>query len=211
MNTDELILCLAADTRPARSVVQGVMARLLPALLGALALLVLGWGLRADLTESLTDPLTAMKPLLPGLVALVAIAGALQLARPEGRARSALVPLLLLAGVAGGLVALDLVRTPSEAWTEAIRGQTLVACVLSIPALASLPTIALLLALRRGASLAPTWTGALAGLGGGAAAAAIYALHCDEDAPLFFVTWYGTAILTTSVMGAALGRRLLRW
>ena len=65
--------------------------------------------------------------------------------------------------------------------------------------------------LRRGASLAPALSGALAGLTGGAAAAAIYALHCPEDHPLFFVTWYGAAVLLVAGAGALLGRQWLRW
>ena len=75
----------------------------------------------------------------------------------------------------------------------------------------ALPTMALLMALRRGASLAPVQSGALAGLGGGAAAAALYALHCPEDSPLFYVPWYGTGILMAGAAGAVLGGRLLRW
>jgi hypothetical protein len=211
MNTDDLIRRLAADPRPARPLAQGLAARVLPALLGALALLVLGWGLRADLAGSLADPVTAMKPLLPGVAAILAMMGALHLAHPGGQARAMTRSLILLGMAALGLVALDLAPTPAGDWATALRGRTLVACLLSIPALAVLPTVALLLALRRGASLTPARSGALAGLAGGAAAAALYALHCDEDAPLFFVTWYGTAILATSLVGAALGRRWLRW
>ena len=211
MNTDELIRRLATDARPARTVAHGVALSFGPTLLAALTLLVLGWGLRADVLASFANPVTAIKPLLPALAALAAIVGALQLARPDGSAKGAMTPLLLLAGTAAGLVVLDLARTPAADWGEAIQGRTLVVCLLSIPALAVLPTLALLVALRRGASLAPARSGALAGLGGGAAAAALYALHCDEDAPLFFVTWYGVAIVATALLGAALGRRLLRW
>lgn len=211
MKTDDLIRRLAADPRPSPPVIRGVLAFFGPALGVVLVLLVLGWGLRADLGVSLADPVTALKPLLPALVALAAIAGALGLARPDGRAILPAVLLLGLAGTAIGLVAWNLAQVPAEGWGPAIRGRTLLACLLSIPTLAILPTLALLLALRRGASLAPAWSGALAGLTGGAAAAALYALHCDEDAPLFFVTWYGVAILMMAALGAMLGRRLLRW
>lgn len=211
MNTDELIRRLATEARPERPVAHGVALSFGPALLAALTLLVLGWGLRVDVLASFASPVTAIKPLLPALVALAAIAGALQLARPDGSVKGATVPFLLIAGAVVGLVVLDLARTPAADWGEAVRGRTLVTCLLSIPALAVLPTLALLFALRRGASLAPVRSGALAGLGGGAAAAALYALHCDEDAPLFFVTWYGLGILATVLFGAALGRRLLRW
>lgn len=211
MTTDDLILRLAAEPRPSPPVMRGVLASFGPSLGIALVLLVLGWGLRTDLVASLADPVTVLKPLLPALIALAAMGGALGLARPEGRARASALLLLGLGGAALALVGWSLLQVPAEGWGAAIRGRTLLACLLSIPALAILPTLALLLALRRGASLAPARSGALAGLAGGAAAAALYALHCDEDAPLFFVTWYGLAILMVGALGAVLGRRLLRW
>jgi hypothetical protein len=37
------------------------------------------------------------------------------------------------------------------------------------------------------------------------------AVHCTEDDPLFFITWYGAAILTLALLGALLGRKLLKW
>lgn len=211
MRTDDLILRLAADPRPGLSVARGVGLRLAPALAAALVLLVLGWGLRSGLLPSLGDPVTMLKPLLPAIMAAASVAAAVRLARPDGRPGPAVAILAAVAAVALGLVALAILQTPAGERMDALRGRTLVACLLSIPALAILPTLALLAALRRGATLKPGWSGALAGLGGGAAAAALYALHCNEDSPLFFVTWYGVAILATAVAGAALGRRLLRW
>ena len=53
--------------------------------------------------------------------------------------------------------------------------------------------------------------GRLAGLASGGLATAIYALHCTEDNPLFFVTWYGLAILLMAGVGALCGRWVLRW
>ena len=41
--------------------------------------------------------------------------------------------------------------------------------------------------------------------------AALYAIHCTEDSPLFYAVWYGLAILVATAIGAALGRFLLRW
>jgi hypothetical protein len=64
---------------------------------------------------------------------------------------------------------------------------------------------------RRGATTAPALAGFVAGLAGSGLAAAIYTLHCTEDSPLFYVTWYGLAISTIAAVSAALGSRLLRW
>ena len=62
--------------------------------------------------------------------------------------------------------------------------------------LMSLPLLAATLAaLRRGASTRPVLSGALAGLLSGGAAAAVYALRCTEDSPLFYGLWYVLAIL----------------
>jgi hypothetical protein len=211
MTTDDLILRLAADPIAGLPVRRSVVVAVGPALAAALILLAWGWGFRANLAGAMAHPVVAMKMLLPLLAALAGIGGALRLARPDGQASGARAALLLLGVTALGLFAFGLAQTPPQAWGAAIRGNTLVACLLSIPTLSALPTLALLLALRRGASLAPVRSGALAGLGGGAAAAALYALHCPEDSPLFYVLWYGTGILVAGAAGAVLGRRLLRW
>jgi len=44
-----------------------------------------------------------------------------------------------------------------------------------------------------------------------ALAAALYALHCTDDSPLFVATWYSLAIAGVTVLGWAVGSRLLRW
>ncbi len=57
----------------------------------------------------------------------------------------------------------------------------------------------------------PALSGALAGLAGGGLGAAVYAMHCTEDSPLFWVTWYGTAIVVVTVASTLIGSRVLRW
>ena len=57
----------------------------------------------------------------------------------------------------------------------------------------------------------PGLSGALAGLLAGGVGAARYAIHCTEDSPLFYATWYGIAILLATGIGAVAGRRVLRW
>ncbi|TNC73090.1 NrsF family protein [Rubellimicrobium roseum] len=211
MRTEDLIERLAREEESAVSVRSGVVAAWTPAFLATLVIMLVGWGLRSGLGLALADPLVLAKIALPMLAAAMALAGGLELSRPEGHATRAL-PGLGALGVAWlGLLTLDLAITPPETWDEALRGQTRLACLLSILALAVLPTAALLAALRRGASPRPALSGALAGLAGGAGAAAIYAFHCPEDAPLFYVTWYGTGIVIASAAGAVLGSRWLRW
>ena len=210
MKTEDLIAALAADTRPA----VGVSHRLTRTLPVALALSVgaflLYWGFRADLATALASP-ALLKTLVPMLLAGLAGALALSLARPEARggwlARSlwaggavalAVFGTALIAGGASGLV--DALTTPA-----------LITCLASIPAL-SVPFLAAALwALSAGATTRPAIAGAVAGLAAGAAAAAVYAFHCDQDSVLFVLPAYGLAILSVSALGGLIGARALAW
>jgi hypothetical protein len=69
----------------------------------------------------------------------------------------------------------------------------------------------LMWAMRRGAPASPVWAGAAVGRLAAAMGAALYALHCFDDSPLFAAVWYSAAILIVSAVGAAMGARLLRW
>jgi hypothetical protein len=210
MKTDRLIETLAADTRrppdPAR-----LLALSLPAaaVLSAI-LLVVALGLRENVAAVLASPVL-FKSLLPLGLGLAAAALALRLARPglrPGWPRAAIAAALALAG---GSFLVTLFDTPAPMQGGKIAGETILTCLISIPALAVPLLAALLWALRQGASLAPGLSGLAAGLAAGGLSAAIYSLHCPEDSPLFFVTWYGLAILAVTLAGRLLGARLLRW
>ena len=109
------------------------------------------------------------------------------------------MPAVLLLAVAGELLTL-----PAAAWMPAMMGQSNGQCVGFISVM-SLPLLAAALwALRRGASTRPALSGALAGLLSGGAAAAVYAVHCTEDSPLFYALWYVLAILGAARRSGAL-------
>ncbi|MFT3973648.1 MAG: DUF1109 domain-containing protein [Amaricoccus sp.] len=135
----------------------------------------------------------------------------LRLATPGhriGRWRAALAA--VPAGLAVAVVA-SLVHLPAAAWRGAMLGGSAAPCLVLVITLA-LPVLgAVLWALRRGASPRPRLSGALAGLLSGATTASLYALHCTEDSPLFYATWYVLAILAVTGLGALLGPRVLRW
>jgi hypothetical protein len=38
-----------------------------------------------------------------------------------------------------------------------------------------------------------------------------YAMHCIEDSPLFYITWYGLAIGGVAAVSTLIGARVLRW
>jgi hypothetical protein len=148
---------------------------------------------------------------LAGLLALSAGLNLSALAAP-GRASgqrpwltASILAAMLLLGAA------QLLGTPPAGRLQLWLGRTSQVCSPWIVGL-SLPIyLALVVALRR---LAPTrlaMAGGFAGLTSGAVAAALYALHCPEQAPAFIATWYGLGVLGAGAIGALSGRWLLRW
>lgn len=211
MKTEELITLLAADGPPPGRVETAIARWFAPALLlaGGATLAILG--AREGLGAAMAAPVTAMKPVLPLIVAIVAGLAVLRLAQPGRRAGWLIWPLIAVACVAAVWLAATMAAMPAAAWWPAARGETLFFCLRAIPAIGLLPLAALLAALRRGASVHPARSGALAGLTAGAGAAAIYALHCTEDSPMFFLPWYTLGILLVAGIGALAGRFWLRW
>ena len=208
-STDELIRALAQAPLP-----PAFNAGAMIATMGALILVSLSgfwavFGFRADLAIAIAAPGVMMKSALP--LALGAIAMALAVTASRPMARLVLWPLALPALAGFALVALRLPDVPAGGMQMEVVGKTATICLMTIIGLSVLPTGLGIRYLRRGAPLRPVLAGALLGLASGAGIAAGYALHCMEDSPLYFVTWYGTGIATAGGIGAALGHRFLRW
>jgi hypothetical protein len=85
-------------------------------------------------------------------------------------------------------------------------GSNSLICLTAIPLLSLSVLAAAPSALRVGAPTRPTLAGAAAGLLAGGFVAALYAMQCTDDTPLFS---YSVAIVV-SLAGAA-APRLLRW
>ncbi len=211
MKTDDLIGILSLDTRRAVPLQRVLMVGLLPSLVFALLLVWQTLGFRNDLAQSLLLPLSAARFVLTIAMAGFGLRMAMVLARPEGRSLARPWTLAIVPAIALGLVIWTYIDTPAQSVQMAVVGKTITTCLIMIPILSILPVTAILLTLRQGATTAPRLASAVAGLGGAAAAAAIYATHCTEDSPLFYVTWYGLAILAVTVVSAQFGPRLLRW
>jgi len=211
MNTDALIRALASDLAPEPPLAQGLWLRLAVALVFCVALVGVILGYRADLGAALLSPVSALRFVLTLGLFGVGLRMALLLGRPEGAGLLRFAPLAAVAGLALLAVGWALAATPQAEWGTALRGTTLVWCLSSIPVLSVAPVAVLLATLRRGATSKPGLMGAIAGLAGSGAAAAVYALHCTEDSPLFYVTWYGLAIAMVTAVSSLIGARLLRW
>lgn len=211
MKTEDLIAALAADSRTEAP----LRAFLWPALALAVAAAVLvvwvSLGFRDDLLASLMDPVSVMRFVLTAALGVLGVRLALVLARPEGRSLARLWPLAVPVAAALGLLVWAYVSTPADGRQMALVGKTMTTCLVMIPLLSILPVAAILIGLHRGATTSPALAGFAAGLGGSGLAAMTYAMHCIEDSPLFYVTWYGLAICMVTVVSTLIGARVLHW
>lgn len=213
MKTDELVSMLAAGASP---VEPGATARRFRSalgwgLFGATAIMAIALGVRRDLSDAAQLPMFWMKLAFPVVVAAIALAMAQRLARP-GRGLGRLpVVLAALLGTIWAVAAFILAAASEQARLDLIFGESWNSCPFNI-AMLSIPLFAAAMWAMKG--LAPTnlsRAGAAAGLLAGAAAAAVYALHCPESALPFIGIWYVLGMLIPTVAGALLGPKLLRW
>lgn len=211
MRTDELIRVLVADgARPVRPIERSLIGALVAG--AAISVLIFMTFLRPrpDIATAVQSSAFFFKLAVAVLLAAAAIALLPAAARPLSAARRAwllaLAPLLLLAGVL-----VELLDKPSDSWTMYLVGHNALHCLSLIPMLSLAPAICTLLALRHGAPSRPGIAGALAGLSAGALGAALYALTCRDDSPLFVLAWYSIAIAIVTIGSAIAGSRLLRW
>ncbi len=211
MKTDDLIRALAADTVRPRALTATLMLGLIPSLAIALGVVGLAMGFRADLATAVVTPVAGVRIVLTAVLGVAAMRIALLLARPEGRDTARLWPLAVVGMTAIGLLVWAYITTPVEARQMATVGKTITKCLVAIPLLSILPVASVLYAVRQGATTAPARAGFAAGLAGSGLSAAIYALHCTEDSPLFYVTWYGLAIIGVTLVATLIGSRMLRW
>lgn len=211
LSTDALIdrIATAPPPAPLRAGRVAVGMAGLVALGVVTGMALFGLSPRAAPLAAMADPVVLAKSVLPLLAAGCAVAAALRGARPGTAPRAWLVWLPALA--AAGLVAAAARATPPPGLWPAIAGQSAAACLLTVTALAALPLAMGIAGLRRGASTRPVLSGGMVGLAAGGGAASAYALFCTEDQPLFFVTWYGLAMLLSAAAGAVAGHRHLRW
>ena len=212
MKTADLIRALAADSEVHPMPPGRVLAlALIPGVAIALGLHFAVLGLRPHLLTLLGEPRLLFKLCLTLLLAVLCGALVSRIARPGADIRRislmlAIVPALL---TAAGLA--ELLAFPAAEWGQRLVGTNAMFCLKTIPFLAAAPLVAVLLALRQGAPEHPALAGAAAGLFAGAIGAAFYATHCPDDSPLFVAAWYSLAIGFVAAIGAAAGRRLLRW
>ena len=213
MQTDELIAHLSGELEPVRGteVARILAAGLALGLMGSALLMALTIGIRPDIVPAMGGSAFWLKFLYTLVIAVLGLKLVERLSRPGTEARwPALliaVPVLALMG----MMAMQMMPADSATRHALLMGHSADVCSVLIAGLA-LPLFAgLFWSLRRLAPTRLTEAGAAAGLLAGSAAATIYAFHCTESTATFIAIWYTAGIALTTLMGAALGRFVLRW
>ena len=167
-------------------------------------------GLRPDMANAVADSSFWAKLVFTGSVALLALAGARNLARPDVSS----IKLAYFAVPIGILVVLavfELNAAPADRRSALVFGVSWRECPVLITMLA-VPLLAILLRLFSGfAPERPRLTGAIVGVAAGATTAMLYSLHCPETAMTFLLLWYGAGIAIVGAIGAIVGPRFMRW
>ncbi|MEZ5754936.1 MAG: DUF1109 domain-containing protein [Paracoccaceae bacterium] len=211
MKTDDLIRALAADSQPPRPFRAGLAAMALIAAVLGVSVVFLGMaGPRAGLMSALGQPMIAAKSALPLMLFLLALPVTVEMMRPERLPR---LPRALILPIALAVVlwVTAFATLPEDLRFADVSRFALTECLGLIIGL-SLPSLGLaFMVLRRGAPASPLLAGAMAGVTIGSGTAAGYSLFCTQDNPLFYVTWYGVAILAVTILAAIIGSRALRW
>jgi hypothetical protein len=213
MKTDDLIAMLGTNVEP---IGRGLVGRTISIAVAAGAVIALGFmlvglGIRADLTTTRATVFLLLKVAFALAVVGVAVRYLMRLARPG--AERGVSPLAITVPFAAIVLlgAISLGAAPSSHWDNMIVGDQWLECLLSIPIIAIAPFAVTIFAVRRAAPTNLVRAGAVAGLIAGGVSAMAYALHCTDDSLPFVAVWYGGTIVLCTLAGAALGPRLLRW
>lgn len=178
----------------------------------AFALMAATMGPRPDLAQAAALPMFWVKLLFPASMALAALAAAWRLGHPGmtlNRATAIGLGLPLLA--VWGMALAVLQQAPAAERASLLLGATWSECVFNIAWISAPVFVAAFWAARRLAPTRPRLAGAACGAFAGAAAAMVYALHCNEMQAPFLATWYVLGMLIPVAAGALAGPRWLRW
>jgi len=212
MRTSDLIDCLVGDPFPRT---MKLTSRFWPALglgvFAAVVLFVVGVGPRSDFAMAIHTLRFDLKFVETLALASAAVLLCIRLMRPDARIGTpglCLAAPFLLLGMAG---VTELFLVPSAIWKAKMIGVNSLKCMTLIPLLSVPPLIAVIYAIREGATRHPALSGALAGASAAGIAATLYASNCTDDSPLFVGIWYPSATLIVVSLGAVAGRWFLRW
>jgi hypothetical protein len=211
--TDDLIARLSSDLKPVAH--RALERRLwLAALAGLVVAALTAWFVLAIVLDrpfggTFGGPMFWVKFGYTLAFGLIGLAAAPALTRPEGR--------IIWPMVIAGLLLLLALALGTMDWMHGdwampmLMGDTAMVCPWLIT-LTGLPILGMLLtAMRRLAPRSTTLAGFAAGLVAGGLGAWVYAFFCGETGMMFMAVWYSLGIAMTALLGAVIGKFVLRW
>jgi len=165
-------------------------------------------GVRSDLRVKLRDPVYLLEITAFALAGILMAASALQEAVPGYEARRPIRRVALGFGLVATLLWFLQPVHGELAVTKFIT--TGIACAWRTVVLAALPLGALLIAIRRGAPLAPGRAGALAGGAAFLMAALLMRVDCPLDERLHLLVWHALPVAGGTALSALIGLAWLR-
>ena len=213
MNTDALIDKLSAKAAPvsAAAMTRALLLGLGGGVIVSFVLMDVWLGIRPDLMPAMHTSMYWMKFFYTLLFAAAGFWTLERLSRPGASSRTQMILEALPFALLAAWASMKLMMAPMEARMPMLMGSSHQVCPWRIIILA-LPVFAgVFWSLRRTAPTRPMIAGAVAGLLAGATGAFIYAFHCDESAAAFVALWYTLGIAAMGLLGALLGRFVLRW
>lgn len=212
--TDRLIQQLVSELRPQKPLLNWKLWMHCTVCLVMIAAMILCFmGLRVDYISAVQSGSMFWKPGLFFLAWMGSLFLIVDLSRPNGSLKKRhLLPLAAAFIILIWQFFVQLRQSSFHGMAESLQDKSALVC---LPTIFIGGAIAMGLAwnywFSKTASPHPTLLGSLAGLSAGCLAAAAYALHCDHDAALYISVYYGLPVLGLGILGAVLGKRLLRW
>ena len=213
MKTDDLVTLLSTGditVQPHTSAKRFALALGLG--VGVAFLMMLGLlGLRPDFPEAIKLPMFWVKLGYAAGLAAAALLALVRLSHPGSRLKKAPLGMALPIVLMWLLALYSLMDADTAQRQELLYGASWGVCPLNITMLSAPIFLATLWAVRGLAPTQLTQAGAVVGLLSGALGALVYSLHCPEMGAPFIGTWYLLGMLIPTLIGAVLGRTLLRW
>jgi hypothetical protein len=211
MKTNDLIAMLARNEAAVAPRVRFPWAAVAAASVVSFIVLVLWRGLNDELVSDMALGMFWVKILFVSLLALTLAPALQKLALPGQRATTWLKRAGFVAAIAWAVLLAGSVLSERAEVMEALTDDQNSTCPITIFALSIPLMVAGFFGMRQLAPTRLTLAGACVGLFSGAVAATVYALHCTGYHPTFIAVWYTLGMLIPTVIGAALGRFVLRW
>ncbi len=213
MNTVDLIASLSAEAKPEKRVATPAywsMRLLAVCLLYAIGT-QLFLGIRPDVFIQLSRPLFALEILLLVILLLASGFAAVLAMYPDAYQKPQLLKLPYAAfALLVGLMGFQLLM-PHDARMALPPETHAMECALCISSIALIPSALIFALLRKGASVRPLQAGAFAVLAASAIGGVTLRLSEENDSIQHLVQWHYVPTLLFAIVGALLGKYLLRW